>query len=117
MLTIRATTGGAGYAQRHLEHSDYYDEHRRVQGVWRGRGAELLGLHGNVSLARKATQALLFRLNGESPRAEVEAASFGPLLDRYIEQELSERIQLGDRIFRTSEYTSGHVGENNPWIR
>ncbi len=41
--------------------------------------------------ARKATQALLLRLNGESPRAEVEAASFGALLDRYIEQELSER--------------------------
>jgi integrase len=41
--------------------------------------------------ARKATQALLLRLNEESPRAEVEAASFGALLDRYIEQELSER--------------------------
>ena len=36
------------YAQRHLEHSDYYDEHRRVQGEWHGRGAELLGLHGEV---------------------------------------------------------------------
>jgi len=23
---LRAMTGGAGYAQRHLEHSDYYDE-------------------------------------------------------------------------------------------
>lgn len=42
-------TGGAGYAQRHLEHSDYYDEHRRVQGEWHGRGAELLGLRGNVN--------------------------------------------------------------------
>ena len=49
MLTIRAMTGGAGYAQRHLEHSDYYDEHRRVQGEWQGRGAELLGLSGNVT--------------------------------------------------------------------
>ena len=49
MLTIRAMTGGAGYAQRHLEHSDYYDEHRRVQGEWHGRGAELLGLSGNVT--------------------------------------------------------------------
>lgn len=52
MLTIRAMTGGAGYAQRHLEHSDYYDEHRRVQGEWQGHGAELLGLRGNVSRAR-----------------------------------------------------------------
>ena len=49
MLTIRAMTGGAGYAQRHLEHSDYYDEHRRVQGEWHGHGAELLGLRGNVT--------------------------------------------------------------------
>lgn len=49
MLTIRAMTGGAGYAQKHLEHSDYYDEHRREQGEWQGRGAELLGLGGNVT--------------------------------------------------------------------
>src|SRR6202453_866092 len=49
MLTVRAMTGGAGYAQKHLEHSDYYDEHRRVQGEWHGRGAELLGLGGNVT--------------------------------------------------------------------
>jgi conjugative relaxase-like TrwC/TraI family protein len=49
MLTIRAMSGGAGYAHRHLEHSDYYDEHRRVQGVWHGQGAELLGLRGEVT--------------------------------------------------------------------
>jgi conjugative relaxase-like TrwC/TraI family protein len=49
MLTIRAMSGGVGYAQRHLEHSDYYDENRRVQGEWQGRGAELLGLNGNVT--------------------------------------------------------------------
>jgi conjugative relaxase-like TrwC/TraI family protein len=42
-------TGGVGYAQRHLEHSDYYDEQRHVQGEWHGRGAELLGLSGGVT--------------------------------------------------------------------
>ena len=42
-------TGAAGYAQRHLEHSDYYDEHRKVQGEWQGRGVELLGLRGTVT--------------------------------------------------------------------
>jgi conjugative relaxase-like TrwC/TraI family protein len=42
-------TGGAGYAQRHLEHSDYYDEGRRVQGEWHGQGAELLGLRGEAT--------------------------------------------------------------------
>jgi len=49
VLTIRAMTGGAGYAQQHLQHSDYYDEQRRVRGEWQGRGAELLGLRGKVT--------------------------------------------------------------------
>ncbi len=41
--------GGAGYAQRHLEHSDYYDEYRKVLGEWQGHGAGLLGLRGQVT--------------------------------------------------------------------
>jgi len=41
-------TGGEGYAQRHLQQSDYYDQNRAVQGQWHGRGAELLGLRGKV---------------------------------------------------------------------
>jgi len=48
MLTIRAMTDGKGYSARHLEHSDYYAEGERVKGQWRGRGAELLGLKGDV---------------------------------------------------------------------
>jgi hypothetical protein len=48
MLMIRAMAGGAGSAQRHLEHSDYYDEQHCVQGEWHGCGAELLGLRGEV---------------------------------------------------------------------
>jgi conjugative relaxase-like TrwC/TraI family protein len=49
MLTIRAMTGGEGYAQRHLQQSDYYDQNRTVEGKWHGRGAELLGLKGEVT--------------------------------------------------------------------
>jgi conjugative relaxase-like TrwC/TraI family protein len=41
--------GGEGYAQRHLQQSDYYDQKRTVEGQWHGRGAELLGLSGRVS--------------------------------------------------------------------
>jgi len=37
-------TDGASYLGRHLCHSDYYDEQRRVQGQWQGLGAERLGL-------------------------------------------------------------------------
>ena len=48
MLTIRAMSNGAGYSARHLEHSDYYAEGHRVLGHWQGRGAELLGLQGEV---------------------------------------------------------------------
>ena len=48
MLTIRAMSDGKGYSSRHLEHSDYYAQGERVVGRWRGRGAELLGLDGEV---------------------------------------------------------------------
>ena len=48
MLTIRAMSDGKGYSARHLEHSDYYAEGERVTGRWCGRGAELLGLQGDV---------------------------------------------------------------------
>src|SRR5271169_825137 len=42
-------TSGEGYAQRHLQQSDYYDQNRSVEGHWHGRGAELLGLNGKVT--------------------------------------------------------------------
>ncbi len=48
MLTIRAMSDGKGYSSRHLEHSDYYAEGERISGRWEGRGAELLGLSGEV---------------------------------------------------------------------
>ena len=48
MLTIRAMSNGEGYAARHLAHSDYYAEGERVVGRWFGRGAQLLGLSGEV---------------------------------------------------------------------
>src|SRR5271166_526170 len=41
-------SSGEGYAQRHLRQSDYYDQNRTVEGRWCGRGAELLGLKGEV---------------------------------------------------------------------
>src|SRR6202166_2375904 len=42
-------TSGEGYAQRQLQQSDYYDQNRTVEGRWHGRGAELLGLKGEVT--------------------------------------------------------------------
>jgi len=51
MLTIRAMSDGKGYSSNHLEHSDYYSENEHVVGHWHGRGAELLGLSGEVKSA------------------------------------------------------------------
>ncbi len=51
MLTIRAMSDGKGYSSNHLEHSDYYSENEYVMGRWHGRGAELLGLSGEVKSA------------------------------------------------------------------
>lgn len=51
MLTIRAMSDGKGYSSNHLEHSDYYSENEHVMGRWHGRGAELLGLSGEVKSA------------------------------------------------------------------
>jgi len=48
-------------------------------------------LYRTEAEARKATQAMLMQLNEEAPRAEMEAPTFGALLDRYIEHELPER--------------------------
>jgi conjugative relaxase-like TrwC/TraI family protein len=49
VLTIRAMSDGKGYSARHLENNDYYAEGERVTGQWHGRGAELLGLIGDVN--------------------------------------------------------------------
>jgi conjugative relaxase-like TrwC/TraI family protein len=48
MLTIRVMRNGAGYAKKHLEQNDYYAEGEKVKGQWLGKGAEKLGLTGNV---------------------------------------------------------------------
>jgi hypothetical protein len=50
MLTIRAMSDGKGYSANRLEHSDYYSEGEHVIGRWHSRGAELLGLSGEVKL-------------------------------------------------------------------
>ena len=71
-------SGGVGYAQRHLEHSDYYDEHHRVQGEWHGRGAELLGLRGEVKQAQfEAVREGLHPETGEFLRPRHSADRMG----------------------------------------
>src|SRR5258708_31685618 len=49
MLTLCPMSDGAGYAKRYLEQDDYYAEGEKVVGRWQGKGAELLGLAGEVA--------------------------------------------------------------------
>src|SRR2546423_1749199 len=49
MLTIRAMSNGAGYAERHLAYSDYLDQENQVKGQWMGQAAQRLGLSGEVT--------------------------------------------------------------------
>ena len=50
MLTIKAMTGGETYAAHHLSNNDYYSVGETITGQWMGRGAELLGLQGEVTM-------------------------------------------------------------------
>ena len=75
MLTIRAMAGGEGYAQRHLQQSDYYDQKRTVEGQWHGRGAELLGLSGKVT----SEDFELLRQGSILPRANFSGSAKAPI--------------------------------------
>jgi conjugative relaxase-like TrwC/TraI family protein len=50
MLTIKAMAGGETYAARHLSNNDYYSVGETITGEWIGRGAQLLGLKGEVTM-------------------------------------------------------------------
>ena len=50
MLTIKAMAGGETYAAHHLSNNDYYSVGETITGHWMGRGAELLGLEGIVTM-------------------------------------------------------------------
>lgn len=43
------------------------------------------------ALARKAVQALLLKLNAETPRSELQVPSFGTLLDKFKDEEMPTR--------------------------
>jgi len=61
------------YFEEHYSHDDYYTEGRKVAGHWFGRGAEALGLNGEVS--RADFSALLKRVNPSNGSVVVPAAA------------------------------------------
>lgn len=49
MTKIRASNAsGKSFYANHLSSNDYYSEHEKVQGYWRGKLAEAFGLYGGV---------------------------------------------------------------------
>jgi conjugative relaxase-like TrwC/TraI family protein len=61
------------YFEEHYSHDDYYSEGRKVAGHWFGRGAETLGLSGEVS--REDFSALLRGVNPRDGAVLVLAAA------------------------------------------
>lgn len=61
------------YFEEHYSHDDYYSEGRKVAGRWFGRGAEALGLSGEVS--RENFSALLKGIDPKSGAVLVPAAA------------------------------------------
>ena len=47
--------------------------------------------YGTKALAQKAVEALLLKLNSETPQQRMAVVTFGAICDRYLEEELPER--------------------------
>ena len=48
MFTSAKIHNGSTYLDNHLSANDYYAQGERVKGEWLGKGAEALGLSGEV---------------------------------------------------------------------
>src|SRR6202012_4628720 len=90
---------GKGYSERHLEHSDYYAEGEKGVGRWQGRGAELLGLAGDVRAE-----------DFESVRQGLDPASGEFLRQRQSTDRVNEEggRELSRRGFFNFSIVSGH---------
>ena len=47
--------------------------------------------YGTKALAQRAVEALLLKLNSETPQQSMAVVTFGAICDRYLEEELPER--------------------------
>ena len=79
--------GGEGYAQKHLQQSDYYDQKRTVDGQWHGRGAELLGLSGKVT----SEDFESLRQGLDPPRANFSGSGKAPIASPLTEPSKARR--------------------------
>ena len=87
MLTIKAMTGGETYAAHHLSNNDYYSVGETITGQWMGRGAELLGLEGAVTMEQfEAIRLARDPSTGEFLRQRQSADRYGLVERQGVEQ-------------------------------
>jgi conjugative relaxase-like TrwC/TraI family protein len=97
MLTPKAIADGSTYG-RHVENNDYYSEGEKVTGRWQGRGAELLGLSGDVRMEDfDAVRQGLHPETGEFLRQRQSADRYG-MRERDGEMRL-EKLSTGRSLF------------------
>ncbi|WP_280489871.1 MobF family relaxase [Nocardia carnea] len=107
MMTIHALHGGDGYeyltrqvavADRELARgqglTDYYNEHGTPPGVWAGRGAELMGVSGNV------TEAQMRSLYGEGRRPDADERFLAALQNGATAEEAMATGNLGTGLYQ-----------------
>jgi conjugative relaxase-like TrwC/TraI family protein len=63
MFTMAKIMDGSSYLGNHLVANDYYCEGEKVSGRWIGKGAERLGLKGNIEAGNHAFEALRQNIN------------------------------------------------------
>jgi integrase len=64
----------------------------------------------NKALAQKAVEALLLKLNSETPQQRMAVVTFGAVCDRYVEEELPERYSTAKSYQSNIKTTSSHAG-------
>ena len=60
--------------------------------------------------AQKAVEALLLKLNSETPQQQMAVVTFGAICDRYVEEELPERYSTAKSYRSNIKTTSNHAG-------
>jgi conjugative relaxase-like TrwC/TraI family protein len=66
MFTMAKLMDGRTYLENHLVANDYYNEKEKVAGQWIGKGAERLGLEGEIEAGNGAFNALRRNINPAS---------------------------------------------------
>jgi len=69
----------------------YYESTAKGSRIRKTATVGSVDKYKNKALAQKAVEALLLKLNSETPQQQMAVVTFGAICDRYVEEELPER--------------------------